>query len=238
MPRLDLQGTNALDLEPTLCSYFKLNYWCTGSLILVHSRFMVFRFYIWSWKTYKYNRSDNNQDIQSQESNTSSGLALSWGPLIDISIARVYPSHFEIQLNFVLSYLQVIILARILSPWRDLDLRLWTSAWLKDILQGHKTVCLLIQNQRWTASWYQILVPQCLDMSRAAFSFTIRMTRRAVWLSVFSYGLFSIFLLVDTLDKILFLLTFLTSDWLAKIVISISGCSEVTFPVSYFPPIR
>jgi len=63
---------------------------------------------------------------------------LAEGHVIDISIARVCPSHFKSQLHFILPYLWVIILTRIISFWRDLDLRLWKSAGLKLILRGHK----------------------------------------------------------------------------------------------------
>lgn len=44
--------------------------------------------------------------------------------MIDISIARVCPSDFESQVDFILPDLRVIILTRIVSFWQDLDLRL------------------------------------------------------------------------------------------------------------------
>ena len=68
-------------------------------------------------------------------------------PLIDISIARVNPSYLKIQLNFILPYLQVIILARIISSWQDLDLRFKTQCSSKSFCKvTTQWVCLIIQN--------------------------------------------------------------------------------------------
>lgn len=69
----------------------------------------------------------NSQDTLSMESNSSSNLTLADSYMIDISIARVGPRHYKRQLNFVLPYLQVIILTRIITFWQDLDLRLSTQ---------------------------------------------------------------------------------------------------------------
>lgn len=73
------------------------------------------------------NEGRNSQDTLSLESNSSSNLTLADSYMIDISIARVGPSHYKRQLNFILPYLQVIILTGIITFWQDLDLRLSTQ---------------------------------------------------------------------------------------------------------------
>lgn len=64
------------------------------------------------------------QGVQAVELQGSWDLTLAEGHVIDIYAARGCLSHFKSQLDFILPYLWVIILTRIISFWRDLDLRL------------------------------------------------------------------------------------------------------------------
>ena len=164
-------------------------------------------------------------------------LALTSRPLIDISIARVNPSYLKIQLNFILPYLQVIILARIISSWQDLDLRFKTQCssksfckvttqWVCLIIQNLKKECHPVQDLSSSYATFWILIHNqddfegCLDHSFLLwpdFNISSRYTLRTQF---YFYSIYS------------------SHERLVRKVISIRVPSKVTFYLSRFLPIR
>lgn len=136
------------------------------------------------------------------KSNTSSDLTLEGGHMIDISIARVGPSHYKSQLNFILPYLQVIILTRIITFWQDLDLRLSTqldSSWIHKV----KKIWGLFIIQRGKMECQSLQGPRSGKVN-LIFPFSIRAIFISVkWLTIFSHSSFRYFFQVWSLWQIL-----------------------------------